>query len=355
MSGIYVYAVIPTESELVFEADGVDGEGAVYTVMHDGLAAVTSPSPLGDYRGLQRNEVIPYLVAHQRVVEAVMEEYALLPIRFGTVLPDATWILRLLQQGRPFFHRALEMLGHRVQMEVVVLWELARVFGEIAQEEPIVQAKQQMASRPEDMQTLQIVVGQMVKASLERRRAALKSRIVPSLQEITSELVQNGSMDDSMVANLALLLDATGCERLDRQLDVLDAEFGGQLTFRRVGPLPPYSFATIEARRPAWAEIDAARSRLGLGLRVSAGEIKRAYHQHAARLHPDHNREDPDAPGQMAALSQAYELLASYAQSWAFGQPLSGQATPRSFAPEEVERTLLLSIQGQRMPSNGQA
>jgi hypothetical protein len=74
MAAIYVYAIIPTGNQVIFdEVAGVDDEyDEVYTVPHRDLAAVVSASPLADYRGLKRDEAVRYLVPHQRVVEAVM-------------------------------------------------------------------------------------------------------------------------------------------------------------------------------------------------------------------------------------------------------------------------------------------
>ena len=66
-------------------------------------------------------------------------------------------------------------------------------------------------------------------------------------------------MDDRMVANLALLLPKPASDALDRRLAELDEEFGSRLNFRCVGPLPPYSFATVEVNPPSFEAIDRAR------------------------------------------------------------------------------------------------
>jgi len=188
-----------------------------------------------------------------------------------------------------------------------------------------------------------VAVGQLVQARLERRRAALRERLLPSLREAALDLVINPLMDDSMVANVALLVDAAGREALDRQLALLDQEFEEQLLFRCVGPLPPHSFATVEVQVPSFAAVDEARRRLGLGERVTPGEIKRAYYQLAGQWHPDHNPGDPEAEARMAELTRAYDLLCAYATS-------RDQQAACCFDRQTVEQTLLIAIRRQEVP-----
>jgi hypothetical protein len=341
MAETYVYAVIPSDEQGFFEVAGVDDDhDEVYAVPNHDIAAVVSASPLADYRGLKRDQAVRYLLAHQRVVEAVMRDFPVLPARFGTVLPGESWVHRLLAQGEDLLRTTLERLAGRVQMEVVVLWSLQEVFQEIGQEAHIAQLKEEIAGRPaEETLSERRAVGQMVQAALEQRRAGLRDSVVPPLRALALDLVINPAMDDSMVANVALLLDQAGREALDRQLETLDQEFGGHLLFRRVGPLPPYSFATVDVQVPAFEAVDAARRLLGLGEMAAASEIKQAYHRLAGQLHPDRNREDPEAVARMAALVQAYQLLTSYAD---------GQTACRFDRPT-VEHTLLIAIQRQEM------
>jgi hypothetical protein len=357
MATTYVYAIIPTDDEVIFDVAGVDeNHDEVYTVLHRDIAAVVSASPLADYRGLKRDEAVRYLVPHQRVVEAVMQIFPVLPAKFGTVLPDEARVRRLLMQGETLFRTTLEKFSGLVQMEVVILWNLQGVFEEIGQEAHIAQLKAQVAGRPpEETMIERVAIGQMVQASLKQRRTSLRDYLVPSLGNVSLDLLVNPPMDDSMVANVALLVDETGQESLDRQLELLDEEFDGQLTLRCVGPLPPYSFATIEVEVPSFEDVDEARRRLGLGETAIPGEIRRAYHQLASQLHPDHNPDDPQAEARMTELTHACEFLTAYAESVQEGrgaeEPGSGGTENRQseirFSRKAVGRTLLIAIRRQ--------
>jgi len=348
MGATYVYGIIPAGNQVVFdEVAGVDDErDEVYTVAHRDLAAVVSASPSADYRGLKRDQAARYLVAHQRVVEAVMQVFTILPAKFGTVLPDEDSVHRLLVQGETLFRTTLEKFADLVQMEVVVLWDLQQVFQEIGQEAHIAQLKAQVEGRPPEETLIErVAVGQLVQASLEQRRTSLRDYLLYWLRKIALDSVINPSMDDSMVTNVALLVDGAEQKALDRRLELLDEEFEGQLTFRRVGPLPPYSFATVEVEVPSFEAIDEARRHLGLGETAAPGEIRRAYHQLAGQAHPDHNPDDPAAEARMTKLAHAYDLLTAYAENV---QGSKGEH-PCTFSREAVEKTLLIAIRRQEV------
>jgi len=357
MGAAYVYAIVSTGDRLVFDVSGMgNNSDEVYSVPHHDIAAVVSASPLRDYRGLNRKDAATYLVGHQRVVEAVMRELPVLPVRFGTVLPNLTWVNRLLAQGEARFCAALERIADQVQMEVVVLWNLQEVFEEIGQEDHIAQLKAEVMGRsPEETIAERVAVGQLVQASLRKRRASLQDYLLPSLREVAQDLVINPPMDESMVLNAALLVDKADNGVLDRQLELLDREFKGRFHFRCVGPLPPYSFATVELETPSFEAADKARRRLGLAETVTLAEVKQAYRRLAGQFHPDHSSEDPDAEARMAELTQAYELLNVYAGSQASGKgsyPQDEKDAKGSLCHLDrrtVEETLLISVRRQEV------
>lgn len=368
-TGIYLYAIIPAGDEIIFDVTGAGSDNDdVYTIPHRGtsadsgqaLAALVSASPLPDYRGLKRNEAAVYLVAHQRVVEAVMQDFSLLPVKFGTVLTDEAQVRRLLTQGEALFRSALERFSGQVQMEVVALWNLQQVFQEISQEAQIADLRAQIAGRPPEETTAErIAIGQMVQASLEQRRAALQDHLIPPLREVAADLIVNPPMDDSMVTNVALLVDKASRGALDQRLRSLDEEFEGRLHFRCVGPLPPYSFATVEVQVPSFKAIDEARRCLGLEETVPPGEIRQAYRWLASQLHPDLNPDDPQAEARMAELTKACELLMAYAENMQRGRgaeehkratlPSNSLAPRLDFSRQAVERTLLIAIRRQEI------
>jgi hypothetical protein len=79
--GKYIYCIIGCEGEPPFGPIGIGGRGdEVYTVAHLGIAAVVSHSPVKKYPVTRE-----FTMAHQGVMEKVMKDYTVLPVRFDTI------------------------------------------------------------------------------------------------------------------------------------------------------------------------------------------------------------------------------------------------------------------------------
>lgn len=376
----YIYGIIPTNDAVLFDIAGVDDADDVYTVCNAGLAVVTSNVGEHDFHGMSREKALRRLTAHQRVVETVMCDYPVLPVKFGTILPDEAHIRAMLMQGAELFNRELQRVAGTLQIEVVVLWELAQVFAAIAQESTITELKARIINRPpEETMAERVALGQAVQAALTSRRATLRTYIVESLQDLALDMVINPSMDDSMVVNLALLIHEMQQQALNDRLRMLDESLNGEeahaksqsrkgdqeqksgvmdagdptpdprflnsisYTIRCVGPLPPYSFASVEIQPFSFTAIDEARRLLELDTLVTESSIKRSYRYHAVQSHPDHNQDDTDAEERMAALARAYKLLCAYIGSQGSGLENGLYCLSR----DVVEQTLLITISRQ--------
>lgn len=304
---------------------------------------VTSDVYESDFRGMSRQDALRRLTEHQRVVETVMRDYPVLPVKFGTILPSPARLQDLLAQGAGMFGAALERFADKLQVEVVMLWDLPRVFAAIAGTPEIAALKAQIGDRPAD-QTMaeRVALGQAVQAALRQGRGALGKQAIDMLQDLALDMVVNPIMDDAMVVNLALLVSEHRRRDLDERLTRLDQALGGQYQIRCVGPLPPYSFATVEVQTFAYEEVEAARRALGLYATTTVAEIKRAYRLLAASAHPDHNPGDAEAEQRMAELTRAYKLLGGYAASQSHGET----DWPCPISRDTVEEALLIAISG---------
>ena len=345
MGATYVYGIISTDRRVSLPGAGVSAHpGGIHAVPHDGIAAVVGPSDLDDYQGLGREELVKVLLEHQRVVEEVMSAFPVLPAKFGTVLADEARVTDLLTRGHDLLRGELDRLAACVQMEVVVQWDLEQVFAELGRDARIAEVRAAAAAAPAaDAEAMRILLGQTVQTLLEERRAALRERLLPRLQEAGREVHANPCMDDKMILNLALLVDEPGRLRLDALLPELDDELEGSLDFRCVGPLPPYTFATLEVESPSFADTERARGLLSLPAEVTGRQVKEAFRRLASRLHPDVN---PDAAGSekaMAELAWAYKLLSRFVDSAGEGDP----ARPCRLDRPSVEQALLFDVRRQ--------
>ncbi len=347
----YIYGVIPSAEAIAFDCAAVsDSSDRPHAVPHRDIAAVVSACAPIDYAALGRDLLVRELARHQQVIEQVLERFPVLPVKFGTTVDGEERVRTILRLGYDEFRRALDDLKDKVQFELVATWELPSVLQDVAREEPIAQMKSKIGddSSPATIRE-RVRLGEMVKRFLDRRRQEYERAALQRVAPCSLELRRNPLLDDSLVMNLAVLLEKGQQEEFDRSLDVLDQELDGRLAFRRVGPLPPYSFSTVEMRSVARPEIDRARKLLRVGGGASVSEIKRAYRQLARRFHPDAQAggRDGGSAARFAEIKAASNLLMSYCRAQLArreerARPIDEQQC--SFEPDAIDETVLITI-----------
>ena len=220
----------------------VDGAGPVFTVTHGGLTAVLSGGSKERYPIARKN-----LVAHKAIVETVMATTPVLPVRFNTVAPSLEIVRRrLLTEKADELHAKLAAVEGRIELSVRATWTeqadvIARVMSENAELAALRDRLAQGASHND-----RIRLGQMVEAAILRRRDALGKSLEDRLRAL-SEDAANGTLPDGVVANLSLLLPATGLEAVEAAVHAFDAEHD-LLNIRIAGPLPPFTFSEMTVR-----------------------------------------------------------------------------------------------------------
>ena len=106
MSRVYLYAVIPRDGRPMLDIAGAGPDAPqLRTILGDALAAVVGAAPPLDFHAMAREQAVRYLIAHQRVVEAVMRSSAALPVKFGTTLPDEAAVVGMLDRGARCWRR----------------------------------------------------------------------------------------------------------------------------------------------------------------------------------------------------------------------------------------------------------
>lgn len=341
MEQTYIYGIVQASEELVLEARGLGG-APVYGVACGDVGCFLSRHSGTDPKSLPREAVIRSLFTHQAVVEKIMEKYAVLPVKFGTILPGDDQALDLLSQGRQRLAEALAGFHGKVEIEVAATWDTGQVLAELAGQEDIARARASILAMPPGETVLhQVRLGQMVKEALDRRRTVFRQRMLEFLKPLVLDVQPNVLVSDQMVMNVAFLLARDRQAEFDARVRDLNDEFGDRVNFRVVGPLPPYSFATVEVARPDWDKVQAARALLGLGERISETQVKKAYRRLAVDTHPDVNPVSGAASGYLGSLREASETLLGCCR----GLPRTG-GSPEVLRldKETVERSFFISI-----------
>jgi len=308
-----VYAVINHHQGNGDELAGTDATAQVSLVRYGDLAAVVGPARFQDLSSLDQEELVRSVFAHQSVIERTMQHHTVLPVKFGTMAADAEEVERILCHGQERLTHTLAMMEGKVELEVTAVWDKKEVLKDIARQADIVAFRESIGIRPSERDKVRL--GQMVESCLRKRGEEIASEIVDRLAETAEDVCLHEIPDVSVVVNVAFLVSRERLEAFDRALDEADGRYGGRLTFKVVGPLPPYSFGTVVVKKAALAELDSARERLGIGRTDAPTLIKEAYWSLCARQHPDKNRGKAGAEEKFAELTRAYELLTEFHQA----------------------------------------
>ncbi|MBI2958591.1 MAG: GvpL/GvpF family gas vesicle protein [Chloroflexi bacterium] len=315
MKGKYIYGIAAWP---IAAPDGIKGIGGCYpvrVVAHDGLCCLTSDWDGPELSTLPREQLVRCLLAHQQVIERLMADCTVLPMRFGTVLGAEEEAVSLLQQGSTLFANALSSAQGKVELELAATWDIEQALREVSAEDDIARARAAIASQGLPVMEQKVRLGQAVKACLDSRRETYRSQVMDLLKPISVAVVSNALLSDSMVLNLAFLVRRDVQGEFEGRVRSLDALFHGKLSFRLVGPMPLYSFSAIEVRPLAPGELDSAKRALQLDDNISAAEVRMAYRRMAAaeiqRMAAGGKVSSPGMP----ALRQAADVLLRYCRA----------------------------------------
>jgi gas vesicle protein GvpL/GvpF len=243
-TGKYMYCIIRCPEPRQFGTRGMGERGdVVHTVHFEDLAAVVSDSPVVEYESDRRN-----LMAHTLVLEEVLKQWDLLPVRFGTVAPDTETIQeRLLKRRFGELHELLRGMTGRVELGLKAFWYEQAIFEEIVAEDPAIRKiRDALAGRgPEESYYERLQLGGLVEQAMWRKRAEDAERIRAPLRDLAVEIRDKKVITDRMVLSAAFLVDRDRQPAFDAAVQKLDAEMGQRLLFRYVGPVPPYNFVSI--------------------------------------------------------------------------------------------------------------
>lgn len=311
--GKYLYGFIRADGQRNFGPIGIDG-GEVYTFPFKKIASVISHLPYMAFDTLPKDTLLKYLTVYQSVLENVLKTHEIIPIKFGTLL-DGDWPLQnALEKGYDRILTGLGRMEKRIEIDIVALWtDLDAVLAEIGEEKEIKELKKAASLMSQDERfDLRVKVGKQVKALLDQRTELCKNEIMDAILPYAEAEHLNSLMDDSMILNVALLIQKDQTSALESRVAHLDRQYEDRVNFRIIGPLPPYSFQTLEIKRIDYVRLDEARKALELGTETTVPEIRDAYWRLIKKYHPDKFLGDAKAPEHFERINEAYRLVSDY-------------------------------------------
>lgn len=319
MTGLLVFAVAPAGILGAADLRAPELPAGLALIASGGLAAVLGEAPAGGLGGQDRSALLPWLLARQRLLEHLLARGPVLPVALGTVVETPERVRHLLEAGAPELSSALQALGDRRELNLSVRWPIeAVVAGQLA----ALPAELRAAAAPErDDAEARRDLGAALAKGVEQEKLRVRRSVTERLRALAHDMILSEPLEPEGVLNLALLLDAAAEKALDVALEDLDRSFEGRLTFRLVGPLPPYSFASVKVNLATADTVAESRAILGIPVGEGRQALKSAYRSALRGAHPDlvasgHENGElaPAEAARVMALTAAYRVLeAEYA------------------------------------------
>jgi hypothetical protein len=248
-AAVYVYGVVRAEARPRLAATGIEG-GASGRVEHGALAAVVGEAPAGDVRASRRN-----LLAHSAVLQEVVDGRCdVLPMRFGTVLPDADAVRDgLLAAHADSLLAELEALTGLVELDITVSCpndELVQAL--VAGDAALADAARRLR---DGSYHERLELGERIAGAVNGARDQATHRLLGAVRGLAAACDVGEPAHEDMLANVAFLVARSGLEAFDAAVEELGARLRAPMRARCVGPLAPYRFADVPLAEEtgAWA------------------------------------------------------------------------------------------------------
>lgn len=302
---LYLYGVVPSEQLPAHES--------YRGISHQGLTAVVREETERDLASLSQQRLGRYLLKHQQVIEQVMQHQPILPFKLGTYLEDEASLHQLLEAIATHHLSLFEQARAQVEINLVAVWQdMAERLQQIARDPEVEAFKQQLNAKGLASLKERIQLGKLVAARLKASSQEFANHLCEALAPHHRGRSDHPLLKEEMILNAAFLVPRAQLAAFEQAVEALDARHGASVKFRQVGPLPLYSFLSLQYEEVPFEDIEEARELLGLAEAFQKTDIPRAFRLAVQQLNRE-TRDEPEAyQDGLADLKEARRMLLAY-------------------------------------------
>jgi 16S rRNA U1498 N3-methylase RsmE len=201
--GKYFYCAILCNEEKSFGKIGMNNS-EVYTIPYRGIVAVVSDSPMKDYELTEDNTK-----RHEKVIRQVMEEHAVVPAEFGTIIKNEIILKRLLKKAYDPLRECLKIVDNMVELGVKAVITENTVFTDV------------------------------------QKRKDCVSDIVNSLKAAAKQAVIGDLFSDRLILNASFLVNRELVDAFSDEVSRMQNKYPS-LRFLYSGPWAPHNFVYVK-------------------------------------------------------------------------------------------------------------
>ncbi|GER86456.1 hypothetical protein KDW_06180 [Dictyobacter vulcani] len=244
--GLYLYGIVATNDNKDFGPIGIGGRGdIVYMLPYRDIAAIISKSPIKKYHVTRDN-----VRGHTSVLEKVVEDYTVLPVRFCTIAKNEEMITEKLLKARyqEFVDLAKDIQG-KMELGIRARWkDMDAIFAELVEENKSIKTLKAASLREKDKQkqyASSVKIGEMVKKALEKKRAKETQTLLDAVKPLSLDYKEGQLYGDMNLVNASFLIEKTKESDFDKKVNALQQEYQERTLLIYTSSIVPYSFVEL--------------------------------------------------------------------------------------------------------------
>lgn len=204
------------------------------------------------------DDILPkrrHLLAHARVLENLMPEGTVLPMRFGLFADSVAQFAEVITEGAEGIAAQFDRLAGRVEIGLRIAFPRDAALSAALVADPGLHREHERLSRlarPPHFAVAEF--GRRLAEALDARRGAVQRRIVAALRDQWEDHVLKTPGSDVEVLHAECLVAAAGTDRIGQLAQATaqaarDFAGGAEPVVRLVGPAPPFHFVRLSLGR----------------------------------------------------------------------------------------------------------
>ncbi len=312
--GLYIYGIVPnfygpTQFQLL-ENSGV------FAITFQNISAIVSERDSVQIDFLDRESLGYLLVHHQKTIEDLQGKgfNMIIPMKLGTIAGSTDEVIQVLANGHDLIIETLTKIEYLTEIDLVVMWaNFTEVLKDISEFPDVTELKDELMKNVASVTKVdQYKMGMLIQEKIDSKNKTIEINLLDTLSSFGNDIKMHEVMNDEMITNSAFLINRNRQEKFEQVIERLDEEYNGKLNFKLVGPLPCYSFYTLEVVTMNPELVEQARKELGIKEKITDNDIKKAYLDKAKLFHPDNSQDNGDSVN-FNIIQKAYHTMLDYA------------------------------------------
>ena len=239
---IYTYGIIDSNVSIVESISGLEGVG-VYNLSYRDIGVVASKL-INQIKEINRNDVLK----HEEVVERLMDNFTVLPVRFFTTFNQEEEVLVMLKEYYQDFKENLRHLRNKVEFGIRVIWPSETIKNRIIEASKRCHADVTITNSSPGGS---FVKQKFEKYKIDKEFAEEASRCIIVVDDyfnrIAGEKKLQKLVSEDLLLNAAYLVEKEKQNEFKQAFEELRSA-PSDLRYLFSGPWPPYNFINLSKK-----------------------------------------------------------------------------------------------------------